>query len=84
MNILELPQEHPEASDVRVRDTLLVLTRNLYFVHHIIILIYTIMLLVLEPVATAEFTLTLVLIVVYGFLAIELILFNFILIVTLY
>lgn len=72
----EPPQEHPEAHNVRVRDTLLCIAKACYFIHHFLICLYSLMLLILEPLLRERFTASLVLIIIYGFLVLWILLFN--------
>lgn len=81
MNLIQTPLDHPEQESMRIRDSLLVVAKAFYFVHHVLICTYSIMLLILEEQMFKKLSFSLLLVIFYGLLAVELVVFNFICIV---
>ena len=74
-------QDSPEAHNIRVRDTLLVVIKGFYFIHLAISCLYSTILLIFDDRITAKFTFTVLLVCLYGFILVWLILFNFLCVV---
>ena len=70
-------QDSPEAHNIRVRDTLLVVIKGFYFIHLTVSCLYSAILLIFDDRITNKFTFTLLLICLYGFILVWLIIFNF-------
>ena len=76
--------ESEENQDTKCRDSALCIAKSLYFTHLFASAIFATVLLIVEPHLRSRFTLTLALVIIYGFMLPWLLLFNLFSVVVLY
>lgn len=78
-----VPREHPETGNARMRDSVQVVAKFLYFVNLAITVLYSSILLIVEHRIKAN-SMTFILIIIYGFLAVWVFIFDLFFVVPLY
>lgn len=76
-----IPREHPESESARIRDSVQLVAKFLYFVNLAISVLYCTILLIVEK-RVEQKSLSFVLILLYGFLAVWVFLFDLIFVVS--
>ena len=75
-----VPREHPEADNVKIRDSVQVVVKFFYFINLAVLLLYSSILLIVEKKIQKN-SISFVLILVYGFMALWIFLFDLVFVV---